>query len=62
VYERDEDDAVATHIARVGGLEPIALSGNRLLLGAPYYFDPDEASFDSIGWAGLFTLPPVSSH
>jgi hypothetical protein len=61
VYERNGNTAVARYVALVEGGDAIALSGNRLLVGSPYHFDEINMGFDSIGWADLFTLPPVGS-
>jgi hypothetical protein len=59
VYERQGDQAVATHIARSDYDQAASLSGNRLLLGSPYFVDYDDYSFHLTGWADFYTLPQI---
>jgi hypothetical protein len=62
VYERRGDEAVATSIARFNDVFAMALSGDRLLLGSPYYVDYSDNSFHLIGWADFYTLPAIGGH
>jgi hypothetical protein len=59
VYERHGDQAVATGIARFDDVFAMSLSGDRLLLGSPYFVDYDDNSFHLTGWADFYTLPPI---
>jgi hypothetical protein len=62
LYERHGDEAVATRIARFDDVFATSLSGDRLLLGSPYFVDYTDNSFHLIGWADFYTLPPVATQ
>jgi hypothetical protein len=61
VYEPRGNEAVATWTAQFHDWRALSMSGDRMILGSPFYVD-DNYSYHEKGWAELYTLPPIASY